>query len=115
LGDDIGDTGRMIQDVRDIPGMAVAIANSEARTYFLFAEPWMIEERLAFFSDGHAEVLPPVDPALAGSFEHDGPFALFMRTDTWERVGPRLRNRYPDAELRAVGPDGSRVVLVEGA
>ncbi len=101
--------------MRDVPGIALAIATDDDHPYFVFAEPWMIDERLRFFADGHGTVRPPVDPDELSSFEPPGPFALFMTDDVWADAGDELRERYPDAVLREVMRDGSRVVLVQEA
>lgn len=108
-GEAIGSTGRYIESHRDVPGKMFYLAADDASyKYYTFGNSF--PERLTMFArDG--QVGQQIAPTSLSAFKAQPPFAIFMTRALWTSVERDLRASYPNAQLRDVMPDGSRVVL----
>lgn len=107
-GDDIGSTGRYVESHRDDPGQTFYISSDDANwRYFVWGDP---RERVRVFAR-ETPVGATIDPNRLGSFKANPPFVVFMRRDLWTQAGRPLADRYPQARLQNITPDGRLVVL----
>lgn len=109
-GDDIGSTGRYIEAHRH-GGERFYLAASAASPYYVWGWPQIWQERLVVFTDDDNQIGGIVEPTSLRQFNVPGPFALFMSRSVFSQYGRDLDERYKDARLRNVTPDGLRVVF----
>lgn len=108
-GEAIGSTGRYIESHRDVKGKKFYLAADEANyKYYSFGNSYSDRLRL-FAHDG--QVGPHIAPESLGAFSASPPFAIFMTRALWTRFERDLEASYPNAQLRDILPDRSRVVL----
>lgn len=112
-GDSIGSTGRYIESHRGAPEKMFFIATEavEPYRYYEWGYPIIWKERLSIFVGDPSRVGEVISPRNLRGFSARPPFAVFMRRELWSQVEADLVGRYPQARLRNVAPDGSRVVL----
>jgi hypothetical protein len=112
-GDSIGNTGRYIESHRDAPEKMFYIATEDAEPYryYEWGDPIIWKERLSIFAGDPSRVGEVISPGTLREFRASPPFAVFLRRELWSQVEADLLGRYPQARLRDVVPDGSRVVL----
>lgn len=112
-GDSIGGTGRYIESHRGDPTKMFYIATEEAEPYryYDWGYPTIWKERLSIFAGDPARVGEVIHPSALADFAGRPPFAVFMRRELWSEVEADVVERYRQARIRAVVPDGSRIVL----
>ena len=109
-GDDIGSTGRYVQQRRDLSGMRFYLAASDTWPYYIWGFPNMWFDRMRMFAH-EGQMQPIVAPARLPRFEARPPFDLFLSGPLWERERRALVRRYPGGKSYSVMPDGSRIVF----
>lgn len=109
-GHDIGSAGRYVQSRRDEARLRVYVATGERWPFYVWAHPWMINDRLRLFA-GQDQVVDVVNPAKLSRFAARPPFVILMSRSLWERAKGDLATRFPSGHIRDLQPDGSRVVL----
>ena len=108
-GEAIGSTGRYIESHRDVKGKKFYLAADDANyKYYSFGNSY--SDRLRLFAH-EGQVGPQILPESLNGFKASPPFAIFMTRSLWIRAERDLRASYPNAQLRDIMPDGSRVVV----
>lgn len=112
-GDSIGSTGRYIEAHRSDPRKMFYMATEdiEPYRYYDWGYPQIWKERLAIFTGDPARVGEVIAPGQLDAFTATAPFAVFMRRELWSESGAFLTERFPNARVLDVVPDGSRVVV----
>jgi hypothetical protein len=114
-GDDIGNTGRYVTSHSRNPAEHFYLAADENQwKYFVWGWPEMWQTRLRLFAANDAQVAGVIAPMTVGQFAAAPPFVLFMRADLWTNQQQQFLQRYPQARLDRITPDG-RLVAVDVA
>jgi hypothetical protein len=111
-GDDIGSTGRFVQDHSNIPGVTFYLAADQGgRKYYAWGTPEIWQERLRIFAARDSQVGGVIDPGRLGTFNASPPFVIFMRSVLWYGVQGEFVRRYGDVRVHEVTPDGSHLAI----
>ncbi len=109
-GQDLGGTGRYIEDHRDPAEKGFYLAAGNRYPYFSWGWPSMWTEWMRVFAH-EDQVTAVISPRSVAGFRSERPFAMFMSRQLWtERAAP-LRQRYPSGQVHDVMPDGRLVVF----
>jgi 4-amino-4-deoxy-L-arabinose transferase-like glycosyltransferase len=112
-GDDIGNTGRYVTSHSRNPAEHFYLAADQGQwQYFVWGWPSIWQDRLRMFAANDAQVAGVIAPSMVGQFTAPPPFVLFMRADLWSNHQQAFLQRYPQARLDRVTPDG-RLIAVD--
>ena len=111
-GDDIGGTGRYVTRHSDNPAEHFYLAADQQQwKYFIWGWPSMWEERLRMFAADDAQVGGVIPPTTVGQFSAAPPFVVFMRADLWSSQQQAFLQRYPQARMDRITPDGRLIAV----
>ncbi len=108
-GDDIGDTGRYIEEHPELG--AFFLSAGPSLRYYVWGDSYMWPDRLALFSGSYANV-GAIPPKELKTWQGTPPFAIFMGRTVWEVHKLQLREHYPQGHLETVGATGWHKVFV---
>ena len=63
------------------------------------------------FAADDAQVAGVIAPATVGQFNAPPPFVLFMRADLWSSQQQAFLQRYPQARMDRITPDGRLIAV----
>ena len=111
-GDDIGSTGRFVQNHSDIPGETFYIAADQgAGKYYVWGTPEIWQERLRIFAEHDGQIGGVIDPSGLRRFSAAPPFVIFMNSDLWSGVSRDFKRRYGRVHVHEVTPDGFHLAI----
>ena len=111
-GDDIGGTGRYVTRHSNNPAEHFYLAADQQQwKYFIWGWPSMWEERLRMFAADDAQVGGVIPPTTVGQFSAAPPFVVFMRADLWSSQQQAFLQRYPQARMDRITPDGRLIAV----
>jgi len=111
-GDDIGNTGRYVTTHSRNPSEHFYLAADQGQwQYFVWGWPSIWQDRLRMFAANDAQVAGVIAPTMVGQFSAPPPFVLFMPADLWSSQQQALLQRYPQARMDRITPDGRLVAV----
>lgn len=109
-GNDLGGTGRFMEDHREPADKAFYLAAGERYPYFSWGWPAMWTEWMRMFAHDD-QVTTVISPRKVAGFRSEQPFAIFMNRQLWTERGAPLQRRYPAGRVHDVMPDGRLIVF----
>ena len=109
-GNDLGGTGRYMEDHREPADKAFYLAAGDRYPYFSWGWPSMWTEWMRMFAHDD-QVTTVIAPRRVAGFRADHPFAIFMSRQLWTERGAPLQRRYPAGRVHDVMPDGRLIVF----
>ncbi|HEX2550115.1 MAG TPA: hypothetical protein VHK64_00855, partial [Nocardioidaceae bacterium] len=73
--------------------------------------PSIWQDRLRMFAANDSQVVGVIAPTLVGQFNAPPPFIVFMRADLWSNQQQAFLQRYPQARMDRVTPDGRLIAV----
>jgi hypothetical protein len=111
-GDDIGNTGRYVTKHSGNPAERFYLAADQQQwKYYVWGWPSIWEQRLRMFAANDGQVGGVIAPATVGQFAATPPFVLFMRADLWSSQQQAFLQRYPQARMDRITPDGRLIAV----
>jgi len=111
-GDDIGSTGRYVERHSVNPNQRFYLAANEGQwKYYEWGWPSAWEDRIRMFASNDFQVAGVIQPYALREFSATAPFTVFTRGDLWSQVRADFENRYPQARVHRITPDGRLVAV----
>jgi 4-amino-4-deoxy-L-arabinose transferase-like glycosyltransferase len=108
-GDDIGSTGRYVENHRSLADRRFYLAADDNRwRYYVWGNTI---DRLRLFVASDRQLGGVIQPERLGAFRAAPPFAIFLNSDLWSRTNRALTGDYPQGRIRPITPDGRLLVF----
>ncbi len=105
-----GATARYVEARAGIQGYYYHLYADQEQRYFVWGEELEWREWINFFL-GEEQQLEVEPPQACSDLGMNFPFTVFMASSVWEQCGPLLVDEFPEAEVRYMQPNGSRVAV----
>jgi 4-amino-4-deoxy-L-arabinose transferase-like glycosyltransferase len=105
-GNDVGDTGRYVEDRREKSGYNFYLLADAAYMYYSWGVEGQWRRWLSFFSDEAHQSTYVVSPAHLSAIEYEKPFTIFFSKEVVDDYGRVFIDQFPSGILRNITPDG---------